>query len=340
MTTKRKSKGISLAPYLIGIMVPLSIFAVYIGYRVYSTDKLLIPISVFALLAGLFFEYRRISDNWAKLFATSLFAFILSFFAFLPGEHERNYFLDDHIELWPYTFCFFFIVFAIAFSGKKIIPNLAVGITLLQSIAIIYWIIDVPPVTFNLIIILKLIGLFFAAYSIYFGFSYDKISRFNRLYLSTWSSIIMLVFAVDNIYELYQNAPIEKAPNIVNAAFIAAQFFLLGVSSIYIVQNYFMLVEFIPGKGRFFNARYFKEIDKLKKEHIARYSRVQVSKAQSLFCLLFAGIIYALNYIYNFLPRNFLIWTTFVLFPILINIFEPKENVLGLPNTIPLNEEK
>ena len=321
MTNKRKSAGINLTPYVMGITVILSLFALYIGYRVYTTEKILIPVSVLALLAGLFYEYKRISETRGIFLVTCLLAFILSFFAFIPGKHETNYILENHIELWPFIFCIFFILFAIGFAGNKIIPKLTEGITLMQSIALIYFIIDIKPVAQSFVILLKLIGLFFAAYSIYFSFNSSKISRSNRLHLSIWSSLIMIVFSVDNIYELYKNPPIEQIASLTNAAFVAAQFFLLGVSSIYIVQNYFMIFGFIPTRDRFFNDKYYKDLKKLRKNHVDRYSSQQITKVQTMLCVLISGTIYFLNYIYEFLPRNFVIWMVFVLFPIFSNIF-------------------
>ena len=322
MTSYKKRKGIDFKPYLIAILIPFVLFTIYIGYRIYSTDRILIPISVFALLGGLFYEYSRLSDYSSTFWVTALIAFILSFFAFLPFGDDANYFLNNHIERWPYVFCVFFILFAILVSGNKAVPKLTEGITLMQSITIIYWIIDVSPLAYNFIIFLKLLGLAFAIYSIYFAFNSTKISRTNRLYLSVWSSLIMLVFSIDNIYQLYHNPPIENIDNPAKAVFIASQFFLLGVSSIYIVQNYFLLDEFIPMKRKFFNKEYFLELKKLKKQHIDRYSTEHMNKVQWFFCLLITGAVYGFNYHFNFLPRNFVIWSVFVLFPLLVKIIE------------------
>ena len=61
-----------------------------------------------------------------------------------------------------------------------------------------------------------------------------------------------MLFAVDNIFRVYQNEQIENA-EISHGLYIGLQYFLLGVSSIYIVQNFLMLFGFFPGKGTFFN---------------------------------------------------------------------------------------
>jgi hypothetical protein len=327
MTTRKKSKGINLKPYFIGIGILLCGYSLYLGYRIFTADKILIPISVFAIIAGLFFEAERVTRSWGTIIGIAILSFFLSFFVFLPGE--GGYFLNRHIEMWPYAFCLFFIVLSITFAGDKVIPKLTEGITLMQSVAIIYWVIDSAFLGFThiyLIPFIILFGLYFAGLSFYHGFSYDKLKRTTRLRLSIWSSIIMLLLGVENIYSVYQNPAIENTDNLVYALYIAAQFFLLGISSIYIVQNYFMLAEFIPTRERFFNETYYKELNKLKKKHIDRYSQEQVSKLDSLLCVLITGTIYGLNYYFHFVPRNFIIWIVFVLFPIIINLFERLSN--------------
>jgi hypothetical protein len=208
------------------------------------------------------------------------------------------------------------------FAGEKIIAKLTEGITLMQSIAVIYWVIDLGFMnsTYMVVKILMLIALCLALFSIYNAFSYQTLSRTSRLVLSIWSSIIMVLFAADNIYKVYQNQQIEVTQGIIQAFYIALQFFLLGVSGIYIVQNAFMLIEFLPGKYRFFNEQYFKDLEDLKRQHISRYLTQQVTRINSFLCVLITGTIFGLNYYYKLLPRNIIIWIVFVLFPIVLNL--------------------
>ena len=108
----------------------------------------------------------------------------------------------------------------------------------------------------------------------------------------------------------------------VNGCYIALQYFLLGVSSIYMTQNFLMLIGFLPDKHNFFNKEYFKEIRALKNDHIDRYSQTQIRSLYSAFCLIFASSIFYFNYAFQLLPRHTIIWIVFVTFPILINLYE------------------
>ena len=132
----------------------------------------------------------------------------------------------------------------------------------------------------------------------------------------------MVLFAVDNIYRTYQTQDIEVVSSIPYGILIGLQFFLLGICSIYIAQNFFMLMMFLPGKGTFFNAQYFRELRELKQDHINRYSERQVSFFHSLLCLLITVGVFYLNYHYQVLPRNLAIWLVFVVLPFLLYVFD------------------
>ena len=83
-----------------------------------------------------------------------------------------------------------------------------------------------------------------------------------------------------------------------------------------------MLMGFLPGRGAFFNAKYFRDLKELKSDHIKRYSDRQVSILHSFFCVLFTGTIFGLNYHYQILPRHIAIWIVFVTFPFILIIYD------------------
>lgn len=122
----------------------LLIFLIYIIYRIQVSERKLFTLSFIPLLLGIIYENKRLSTEWKIIALKILGSLILSFFAFLPGKHERNYNLESHIEAWPFTFLAFFILISVIFHDKKVVPKLTEGITLIQSISIIYWIFDLP----------------------------------------------------------------------------------------------------------------------------------------------------------------------------------------------------
>ena len=324
-SVKRKtSKGFDLKPFLIVIGLLIIGMTIYIGFRMNNSGRRLIPLSVLALIAGVFFESKRLTEKWLPVLFTALGSFIFSFIAFLPGKREHIYNFENHIEMWPYTFFFIFIIFSIIDHKDKVIPKLTEGITLLQSIAVIYWVIDYGFVDNDNLFLksLMVVGLLFSLYSVFHAFTHTILSRTSRFTLSIWSSIIMLLFAADNIYRVYQNEQIENTADLTHGLYIGLQYFLLGISAIYIVQNFIMLTGFLPGKETFFNAQYYRDLKELKSDHIKRYSDRQVSILHSFFCVLFTGTLFFLNYHYQILPRHIAIWTVFVIFPFILILYD------------------
>ena len=214
------------------------------------------------------------------------------------------------------------------FVKEKIIPKLTEGITLMQSISIIYWIIDFGLFeTQNIFVLILLsIAMLFSLFSIFHAFTNFELTRTNRLTLSIWSTIIYVIFAVENILLVFENNQIENVNGITNVIYIALQYFLLGASGVYIVQSYLMLLGFLPGKGSFFNSLYYKELKELKSDHIKRYSAEQINISHSFLCVLFLGLVFYANFVFNIVPKNIAIWIVFVSFPIILNLYEHIKN--------------
>ena len=216
------------------------------------------------------------------------------------------------------------LLFTAAFNKEKTTAKVTEGITLIQSLSLIYLIID-----YNLkdsenwfLKIILVIAILFSLFSIFHSLTYLKLSKTVRLTLSVWSTIIMFAFAIINIYNVYQNEEIENSKYISQGLYIVLQYFLLGVSAIYIAQNYMLLVGFLPSR----NGNYKNELTENKKDHLERFSENQVNIKDSIFCILYAIIIYGLNFKYNFLPSLTMIWLVFFTFPLILNTIENKKN--------------
>lgn len=280
------------------------------------------PLGTVFVVAGVIFEFKTICKEWKYVLYNSLASFILSFFGFFPGKYEKIYDLDKHILVWPYWFCSFFVLFAITIYHEKIIRKLTEGITLLQSLAIIYWLYDAGWFTHssNFVRTISFAALAYSIISIILAFSYLELSRRMRFSLSFWSSIVMAVFAVDNIYSVYNSPPIEFSKEFYEGAFVAVQYFMLGISAVYIAQNITMVLGFLPGKNTMFNEAYFQDVRALKKDHIDRYSTEQIKQSHAVLCILLSTGIYFLNYQLKLFPRQFVIWILFITFPLLIHL--------------------
>lgn len=305
---------VGLGPALVLLLV---VPAALLVMKAQSSSRLLLPASLLALFCGLFAQYRRITRRWTTVFWTALIALGLSYLAFLPGKRERFYDVDAHIQLWPYAFCGFFLLIAIIEHKKLVTPRLHEGMTLLQTLALTYWTLEavglqaIGPWITAFLVILVLFGLYVVAHA----FLPITLSHGHRLALSLWSSAIMFFLAVDSIRNVYGLGYIEESSDGYAIALIISNHFLLGVSSLFMAQNTMMLLGFLPGKGRFFNAAYHRETRELIADHIDRYAEHQVPFGLALFSAVYAVGLFALNHHFGFVRSSFAIWTVFVTFP-------------------------
>jgi hypothetical protein len=315
-----KTKPINRKVILLITTVGLLSLSIYVILGLVAFGRNFVPISVLCLIAGVLFEGKRILVRWSVLLGTVTGAAAFSYFALIPGKNESSYNLGTHVELMPYFFIVGFAFACIVLNHDKVTAQLTEGMTLLQSIALTYWVMDLHAyeTTQTFIRGLILIGVLFAVFALFHALTRVTLSRPSRLALSIWSSLIMLVFAIDHVYGVYQNKPIQSSIRLPEGFLIGLQFFLLGIAAIYIVQNTLMLVGFLPGKKTFFNAQYFKELGELNQEHVERYSSNQVNPLQSLLCIVLTGGFFFLNSKLRILPRPFAIWIMFVIFPYLM----------------------
>jgi hypothetical protein len=316
--SKRKSAGFDLMPIAITIGFIGLALTLYIAYRASISDRKLFSVSIIAMFAGLLYESYRVSDSWKNVVAIFIGSYFFSLFNFLPGKREYNYIFENHIESWPYVFiCSFTLAFVI-FNKDKVTAKLSEGITLLLSISLIYWCIDYGFVNYHnwFAITLLSFAFVFSTFSILNAFTSIQLTRTNRLALSIWSTIVMFAFAVDNIFRVFSNQDIETTIYLSQGLYIGFQYFLLGVSAVYIMQNYLLLVAFLPSK----NGNYINDLKENKKDHIDRFSDKQAFVRHSLFCILYAGTIYGINYKYQILPRHTMIWLVFLTFPLILQL--------------------
>jgi hypothetical protein len=164
-------------------------------------------------------------------------------------------------------------------------------------------------------LILISISTIFIILSIVNAFSNNVLTNASRFTLSIWSSIMMILFAIDYIYRVYSYKDIESLNSTLDRIFTTTQFFFLGVASVYMAHNFFMLIGFIPGRHN--KMQHYGE---MLKRHDKRYSKQQVNIFHSLLYVTFSSMIFYINYRYQFLPRHFVIWLVFITFPLLVGM--------------------
>ena len=324
----RKITGFDLLILILILLGLASVaFTAYIFHRISMTHYKLIPISVVALIIGVIVEAKRLSPKWSTVLTITLISFALSFLSFLPGRREQTYIFENHIVLWPYVFLFINVILTAIFHKEKTIPKMTEGKTSILSIGAIYWIIDygLHNTGFAILDVILVIVFLIALFSIINTFVYITLSKPLRLFLSIWSAIIMIIFAIDYIYLTFQNGQIEDSVLLKDKIFTGMQYFLLGICSIYIFQNIMMILGFLPGRGSFFNKRYFEDLRELKKDHIDRYSKKQSTFLLSAICTITSVGFFIVNYKYEIFPAIIAIWLAFFALNSIVHFCEKAE---------------
>ena len=325
---RRKYKSINYKPfykdwnfYLIFFGVVFMCFIGYLFHLNANSNRRIFSISFIPLLLGVIYENWRLKSDWKLILFKALIAFVFSFLVFLPGKNERNYNFENHIEIWPFYFVGIFVFISMIIHGEKVVPKLTEGITFLLSISIIYWLIDInifEKINWFKLIVILFFGII-SLYSFFHAFTHRDLNKNSRLTLSICSSVIMIVFAVVHIFKVFKNNYIEDS-DFLSGLFIGLQYFLLGVSSMYILQNMMMLIEYLPGRNHFYDKAHLKDIRKMNQTHIIRYSEEQVSIFDSLLAFLLLSGFYYLNYQYRFLPSHTAIWLAIIFFPYFVGV--------------------
>lgn len=298
------------------------IITFFIAYKSESLGANILPLSTVFIFLGITFQNWRLTQKWKTVFYIIFASYLFSFFVFMPWKHEKGYSLVNHIESWNYLFLAIYIGASVYIHWKKILPKLTEGITLIQSIAIWYWLIEISEPQYAPFY--SMVAFFLGCITVYVlfhAFTKTVLQRRDRFMLSIWSTIIMIAFGLDSIMYAYSLWEIETYTVLDNFIKIGGQYFLIWCSIIYTVQNVLMIVGYLPDKNTFFNERYFQEIKKLSNEHIQRYSPKQVSRIDSLFVVCLVVGIFMINHKFQIASRQTATWWVFVFLPIILHYF-------------------
>ncbi|MET3732619.1 hypothetical protein [Moheibacter stercoris] len=318
MIKKIQNNGFAYFLIFLGCLnICLSIF---IGIKASDIQENLFSFGVLALFLGVIFESYRLTKSWEFVLFKFILAYTGSFMAFLPGKKEYVYHLETHLFLWPYYFLFFYLLLSVIFLEEKIIGKLSEGYTLLLSLSFLYWLIDLQLIQFSTwyYILLSSICIVFTLYSLANALLWIELNQKNKLWLSIWSTLILIVFGFDNFIQVYSKGDMEFSKESIENFTLGIQYFLLGISSVYVFHNSMLILDLLPDRS----GNYRDKLKKSVKKHAKRYSDEQLETQNALFCMLFCGIIYSLNFYFDLFPRNILIWMVIISFPIIFHLFE------------------
>lgn len=300
--------------YLIGFLlslIPIASFSIF--YNIHIS----VVIAFIGVLIGLLLEYSTLCDDYYEFCKTLCISSLFSYLCFLPGKSEHTYSLIFHIYLWPFMFLIVFIIMIIAIHDRETIIPLNEGITFIYTVLLYYWL---YCSTINWEIDAK-IPLFIAilipsVFSLINVFTYITLSNMIRFFLSLWNTIIIIIFSSSFLFSLiiqtFQHNGIYGT-NYINLFY---QYILLGLSGIYLVNNLFLIIGFLPNKSNTMNGEYINAIKKVYSDHLFRYSCSQVNIKIALIITFMSIILLYVLAAFKFTNYNFVIWTIILTYSI------------------------
>jgi putative effector of murein hydrolase len=122
---KELTKRFFSNPFLFLFITVLLIYIFYDTYIKVTSGSHLIPINVFALLAGVIFESKRITNRWVIVVIIGIVSFFIAF-AFLNFIGESLdirqglvFMLNSSISIWPPIFLVLYFIFHCYFTSTE-----------------------------------------------------------------------------------------------------------------------------------------------------------------------------------------------------------------------------
>jgi hypothetical protein len=283
-----------------------------------------LSLAYFSFFLGKTLELRRISGNWLDVLKCMGSAFLVSLLIFIAPEKYGKIPFQDRLDFWPISFSIFFLILGVQLYSSKITVKLSEGTTLLHSLGLLYFLMEFVFKN-ELHPLYAIIFIPFIFYSLFHALTYKELTRKHRLCLSLWSSFVMLFFSaiyINNVFHMKNIGKLIIENNLSEAFKLLLECFFLGASGAYILQNILMLLSYVPEKNyNFTYLDYRRKLIEANELHIQRYSESQVDRKESIFVLLFLGIIYVSNFYYEFVTPNLAIWFCFITVPLVVSFF-------------------
>lgn len=218
--------------FIIGLCILVFAFYLYIFVVLFQSDQRLIPFTMIALIVGMIYQSYQITKNLEKILIYSVITAFGSLLAFGQSKSEMIYHFEDHVRFWIYAFIFIYLFIMWVEHHKQMRTCLDEGSSLLLSMGLVYWIYSKDLFHFTNLweITLNAFVLSFTLFSLIHAFFNFKYSALNRFILSFGSCLIIILLALDNLFNLTKMGDLNLAKTWQPNLFLILQYFLLGVS--------------------------------------------------------------------------------------------------------------
>jgi hypothetical protein len=270
-----------------------------------------------ALMMGIVLELLWLTGKPGSVAGMCMGALALSLIVFLPFKREGSYSFAAHYNLWPAYMAGSLLMVPMVLMRKQLIPRVGEGSTLLHSLVFLYWMLDLLTRQ-RIAAIGVVVGAVALVLAAIHAWTELELSRRVRLGLSLWSAFVMLALAIQTVIGLIREGPVEgflAAHDTSGAGLVFLEYLFLGTAACYMATNATLLIGYLPGRGTFFNAAYFRAVRNLNQEHIERFSTDQLAPGQATVVALVVGGFLALDWLLRVVTTQVAIWLVLTLVP-------------------------
>lgn len=286
----------------------------YLVYKVYANERTLISLSTTALMLGLIVESLRLGGFKKKILHEMLLAYGLSFIVFIPLNFDA-YNLLDRIATWPAVFLGAYALTSMVLFKDKIVPRINISHTTVWSLAILYYLYDWGLLT-DEDGLYQIIGFSLLALSLYvvvLAFLKSALTQKQRVLLSSWSALIMVVFAADYALDLFLSTKHAMEVTLMDKLLLFVPYFVLGMGLVYVLQNIYLVYDFIaPG-----DSEYKEQVKNVVATHLKRYDPKKPPAIFLIVLILVTTVFFWTNNSLTVLSKQTAVWLVFLLVSVL-----------------------
>lgn len=284
---------------------------IYIIYKVQTSQRILITQSVTAIMLGLVFESLRLSKNAKHTFKELLLGYLFSFIIFIPYNAD-SYDMAGRISIWPAIFIMSYSLTTMLVFKDQVVAKANITTTLVLSLAAIYLTVENNLLTDDYLPFkgLAFIVIIVTASTFFHAFNPKPLTQRQRVLFSSWTALIMIILAIDFALGIYLDTKYLLLNTWTEKIYDFGQYFVLGMALVYMLQNIYLIYEFVSPE----KSANDQHVHRIIQTHLKRYPN---QKPKNGYIVLLSFCItgcFVLNHQFKFVTPYTAIWIVFIFF--------------------------
>lgn len=284
---------------------------IFIIFKVQTSQRILITQSVAAIMLGLVFESLRLSKNAKHTFKELLLGYLFSFIVFIPLS-STGFDIEKRIATWPAIFIMSYTLTTMFVFKDQVVAKANITTTAVLSLAAIYWSIENNFFNDDYLpfIAIAVLSVLAAAFTFFFALNSKPLTQRKRILLSSWTALIMIVLAIDFALGIYLDTKYLTLNTWREKIYDFGQYFVLGMALVYILQNIYLLYEFVSPE----KSPNDQHVHRIIQTHLKRYPSQKPKNWYLLMLTICISAFFVLNHQFKLISPYTAIWLVFIVY--------------------------